>query len=281
MRRCLRSYGEGARRVDLQRTDMVDDVLRQQLRYLPAFRALLRSVESGFYKTLPLPRPTLDVGCGDGRFAALAFDERLDVGLDPWWQPLTEARDLRAYRLVTQANGAHMPFADNQFASAISNSVLEHIPDVDAVLTEITRVLRPGAPFYFCVPSDRFLSFLSIGRALDAMHMFPLAKAYRRFFNRISRHHHCDDADTWRSRLDQAALTVDRCWGYFSREALGALEWGHYLGLPSLISKKLTGRWVIGPVGPYLWLTDRLLRRYYEEPLPAVGSYLFFVAHKR
>ena len=35
-----------------------------------------------------------------------------------------------------------MPFADGYFASAISNSVLEHIPQVQAVLADLRRVLQ-------------------------------------------------------------------------------------------------------------------------------------------
>ncbi len=286
---------------------MTDDLLWQHIRELPAFRGLLRAVEARFYvnasplsdQGLPLPRPTLDVGCGDGHFAsvlrsagspcaralglvtdATTFDEPLDAGLDTWWGPLSEARARRAYRLLAQADSAHMPYPDGYFASAFSNSVLEHIPDVAAVLAEIARVLRPGAPFYFCVPGDSFLPLLSIARALDALRLRPLANAYRRFFNRISRHHHCDNAGTWQARLERAGLTLDGWWPYFSRGALAALEWGHYLGLPALVAKRLTGRWILWPSRANLWLTERLLRRYYEEPLPKVGAYLFFVAHK-
>jgi len=259
---------------------MAEDLLRRQLREIPAFRALLRAVEARFYEGLPLPRPVLDVGCGDGHFAAVTFDGPLDVGLDPWWEPLAEARERRTYRLLVQASGGRMPFPDGCFASALSNSVLEHIPEVDLVLAEVARVLRPGAPFYFCVPSERFASFLSVGRACDALRLRPAGDAYRRFFIRISRHRHCDDATVWRARLEKAGLALDRWWAYFSQDALTALEWGHYLGLPSLICKRLTGRWVAGPVGLHLWLADRLLRRYYEEPLPEVGAYLFFMAHR-
>jgi SAM-dependent methyltransferase len=193
---------------------------------------------------------------------------------------LTQARDRKAYLVLAQAAGARMPYPDDFFASAISNSVLEHIPDVDAVLAETFRVLRPGAPFYFCVPSDHFLPFLSVGRALDTLRLRSLADAYRRFFNRISRHHHCDDAETWQTRLEHAGLSLNHWWPYFSRHALAALEWGHYLGLPSLVAKKLTGRWILWPSRANLWLTERLLRRYYEETLPETGAYLFFIAQK-
>lgn len=267
---------------------MTNDLLWQQLKELPAFRGLLRAVEARFYvdgspvseQALPLPRPVLDIGCGDGHFASVTFADPLDAGLDLWLGPLTEARDRHAYQTLAQADGTRMPYSDSYFASAISNSVLEHIPDVEAVLAETGRVLRPGAPFYFCVPSDNFLPFLSVGRALDALHLHSPANAYRGFFNRISRHHHCDDADTWRARLGRAGLVLDKWWPYFSRGALTALEWGHYLGLPAFVSKKLTGRWVLWPSRVNLWVTERLLRRYYEEALPEAGAYLFFVARK-
>ena len=50
------------------------DYLFIQLRELPYFRAALRAVEASFYEDLPLPGPVLDVGCGDGHFAARTFD---------------------------------------------------------------------------------------------------------------------------------------------------------------------------------------------------------------
>ena len=50
-----------------------DDLLWRHLRGVPAFRALLRAVESRFYQDLELPRPVLDLGCGDGHFAGTTF----------------------------------------------------------------------------------------------------------------------------------------------------------------------------------------------------------------
>ena len=263
----------------------MDDLLWRHLRDLPAFRALLRAVEASFYVDLPLHRPTLDVGCGDGHFAAVAFNGRPEAGFDPGWGPLTEARGRCAYRLLAQAEGARMPYPDGYFATVVSNSVLEHIPQVQPVLGEIARVLQPGGWFYFCVPGPSFLPFLSIGRALDRVGMHPLGEAYRRWFNRISRHYHCDGAEVWEQRLDAVGLGLVRWWAYFPRRALTVLEWGHYLGLPSLVCKKLVGRWVLWPTRANLWLTERLVRPLHEESLKAcaedgAGAYLFFVAQK-
>ena len=57
---------------------------------------------------------------------------------------------------------------------------------------------------------------------------------------------------------------------------------GHYFGVPSVLAKKLFDRWIISPARANLWLTERLVRRYYDEPLPPEvrGAYLFFVAEK-
>jgi SAM-dependent methyltransferase len=259
---------------------MLRDTFRQQLQELPAFRALLRAVEANFYTDLPLPAPVLDLGCGDGHFALVAFAHKLDVGLDPWEGPLREARARDAYRIVTHADGARMPFPDAHFATVISNSVLEHIPDVEPVVREVARVLQPGGAFYFCVPGPNFRQFLSVARAMDALHLRGFAEAYRRLFDRISRHHYYNTPEEWTERLSRAGLRVERWWSYFSPAALAVLEWGHPLGLPSVLAKKLTGRWLLVPTRWNLALTAALLRRYYEEPLPPQGAYLFFVARK-
>ncbi len=261
---------------------MTDDLLWRNLQDLPAFRGLLRAVEARFYQDIQLPQPVLDLGCGDAHFASVAFDHPLDAGVDPWTPPLREANRLRrsAYKLLTQAEGATLPFESNHFASAVSNSVLEHIPDLDPVLAEVARVLKPGAPFVFCCPSDYFLAFLSISAGLRRVGLGGLASAYESFFNRISRHHHCDSPAVWQTRLAKAGFSVEKHWYYFSIGALRALEWGHYFGLPAALAHALTGHWLLSPTRANLALTERLLRPYYEEPLPEKGAYLFFIARK-
>jgi len=251
----------------------VKDFLFLQLRDLPYFRAFLRAIESSYYQDLPLPSPVLDVGCGDGHFASLTFDHRIDVGLDPWHDPIHEAKRHGAYRLLVEADGARAPFADGYFASAFSNSVLEHIPHIQAVLAETARLLKPGAPFYFCVPNTRYLSELSLSRLLG--------KGYTEWFRRISRVHHADRPEVWEERLRQAGFVLVRWWDYFSPAAMRVLEWGHYFGLPSLVARLLTGKWIIAPTRWNLWLTERFLRRV-ASPAPVEnGTFTFYIAQKR
>jgi SAM-dependent methyltransferase len=171
-----------------------------------------------------------------------------------------------------------MPYPDDYFASGISNSVLEHIPDLDPVIAEAARVLKPGAPFIFCVPNHRFLETLSLSRWLDKIGFKKFAKFYRGFFNRISRHYHCDSHQAWESRLKNYGFVIEDWWDYFPPPALSVLEWGHYFGLPSWVCKILFGRWILAPTDWNLFLTDRLVRPHYDpDPRSAQGAYSFYI----
>ena len=258
------------------------DYLWLHLRDLPYFRAILRAIEARFYRDIDLPAPTLDIGCGDGHFASLTFDRPLEVGLDPWWGPIREAGGRAAYRLLTRADGGQMPFPRGYFSSAVSNSVLEHIPHLEQVLREAARVLKPGAPFIFCGPNHRFLDHLSIAGLLDRIGLHRPASSYRLFFNRISRHYHSDSPEVWQARLDQAGFEVVRYWHYFPPKALQTLEWGHYLGLPSLVTRKLTGKWILVPTHWNLAPVERLVRPLYAaDPVCADGVCTFYITRRK
>jgi len=257
-----------------------EDFLWLHLRDLPYFRSVLRAVEAQFYVGLDLPTPTLDLGCGEGHFASLVFKRKIDVGLDPWHGPIHEAKKYDAYRLLIEADGSKIPYPSGYFASAFSNSVLEHIPHVEAVLKETARVLKPGAPFVFCVPNHQFNPNLSVARRFDKLGLTGLASWYRSFFDRIARHIHLNDPATWIKRLEQAGFVVDKWWHYFPPKALTILEWGHYFGLPSLITRKLFGRWILVPARWNLLPLYRWLQPYAEAVAHDEGVCTFYIARR-
>jgi len=257
------------------------DLLWKNISELPYFRGLLRAVEGRYYQDIPLKPPVLDLGCGDGHFAEATFQPGFAVGIDPWLAPLREANQRKIYKSCLQAIGGSMPFPDRYFQTVISNSVLEHIPDLDPVLAEISRVLKPGGQMIFCVPNHRFLSSLSVSTFFSKIHLGFAAKGYQSFFNRISRHHHCEDSDTWNARLSKYGFSIDSYWHYFSKEAFHCLEWGHYFGLPSYIWKKLVNQWIIAPYRWNLAIPLSIVRKYFEEKQrPEDGVYSFYIAHK-
>ncbi len=258
------------------------DFLWIQIRELPYFRGLLRAVEAKFYQDIKIQRPILDLGCGDGHFASRTFDFPIDIGIDPWEGPLQEASRSGAYLKTIRCEGSDIPFPDRSFQTIISNSVLEHIPDVDAVVIEAGRVIKPGGTFIFCVPNHQFLGNLSISNFLDRIHIRFAANWYRAFFNKISRHHHCDAPPIWQERLAKADFEIVRWWHYFSPGAFHTLEWGHYFGLPSLICHFISRKWIWFPYKWNLWPVERMCRKYYEENAEQdAGSYTFYIARKK
>jgi SAM-dependent methyltransferase len=265
------------------------DFLAQQLEQMAPHRAILRAVECKWMSRLELERPVLDVGCGDGHFAEVCYRGRaIDFGLDPMERDLAEARSRRGvYRHLLRSNATDLPFADGTFATVVSNSVLEHIPDVDRAIDEIGRVLRrpdrerglSGGVLAITTPSDHFGELLLGSTMCRRFGLTRLGKAYAGFLNRLSHHFHVDAPEVWKRRFDAANIAVEECFYYFSAAAHRRFDLCHYLGVPNLISKRLFGRWVLfsGQMAPF----ERWLRPWYEEPLPAIGAYQFIRGRRR
>ncbi len=258
------------------------DYLWLHLKELPYFRAILRAVEARQYPEFKLEHPILDLGCGDGHFVSIAMDEKVDVGIDPWTGPVRLAKQNGGYEMVVQGSGYTLPFPENHFASALSNSVLEHVPDLDTTLKEMSRVMRPGGKFVFCVPNHNFLPNLSVSGFFDRLGLEFLGDLYRRFFNTVCRHIHCDDRPVWEERLRNADLEIESTWNYFSPHALHILEWGHYLGLPSLVLHFFTRKWNAVQQKWNFILTNQIVEPVYNEPhIQAGGVYSFYIVRKK
>jgi SAM-dependent methyltransferase len=177
-------------------------------RRVPLNHALWRASEAGVLAAVPMERPILDIGCGDGHFASLLFDQPVECGIDLSISRLTRARDSGAYRDLKVADATRLPFGAGSFGTVFSNSVLEHIPDVEAVCREVARVLRPGGQLVFTVPSDHFGDFLFWPSVLRALGLGAVAARYAGAMNRVFVHHHTDPAEQWRARLERVGLEV-------------------------------------------------------------------------
>lgn len=96
----------------------------------------------------------LDIGCGGGflaeEFARLGCQV---VGVDPSAVSIETARRHATatglsidYRV---GSGENLPVADGEFDLAYCCDVLEHVSDLDGVLSETARVLKPAGTFLF------------------------------------------------------------------------------------------------------------------------------------
>jgi SAM-dependent methyltransferase len=256
------------------------DFLRLHLHQLPIHRAMLRAVEARLFAEFAprLPEPIIDIGSGDGSFVEIALPGRRVVGIDPIRSDTHEAARRGIYAGLSVASGAALPHADASFASAISNCVLEHVVPLDETLREVARVLRPGGLFVASVVGNRFPQDLLGTTLLNALGLD--GSRYGRWFNRISYHHNTLSAAAWSRRFTDAGLVVQSWRPYFSAAALKLFDLSHYYGAPSLLTRRLTGRWLLyPPLTPNL-LWEPVLRRIYEAPPGEDGPYYFFICRK-
>ncbi|MEO1552347.1 MAG: class I SAM-dependent methyltransferase [Pseudomonadota bacterium] len=107
----------------------------------------------------------LDLGCGEGRHVhGLYMLGHLDiVGIDLDPDSLKKAEDGLATlpkpagdeiaKVVFETGDATaLRFEDDSFDAIICSEVLEHLPDYDAALTEMRRVLKPDGKLCISVP---------------------------------------------------------------------------------------------------------------------------------
>jgi ubiquinone/menaquinone biosynthesis C-methylase UbiE len=260
------------------------DYLREHLRQVPAFRALVRSVECRLFAQASeqiggFAEPVLDIGCGDGLFASLAFSQPLFAGIDPNQASLQEAREGDVHQHLLAASATALPFPNQFFKTVVANCVIEHIPNLDGTLSEVFRVLRPGGRF-LGVPSHRFADMLLVPTVFRACGLSQLAKAYGDWFNRHSRHFHTYDPQHWERLLAAHEFQVEHWEYYLTAAAHRAFDLAHYLSIPRLVSRKLTGKWVAFPNPVSDFLFESWLRPHYERVPDNEGPYLFFRTRK-
>jgi 2-polyprenyl-6-hydroxyphenyl methylase / 3-demethylubiquinone-9 3-methyltransferase len=116
---------------------------------VPYFQRILTELQID-----PSGKRALDVGCGGGllaeEFAAMGFAV---TGIDPSEASLAAARAHAAasgmridYR---PGSGDELPFENETFDVVYCCDVLEHIPNWDAVIGEISRVLKQNGIFFY------------------------------------------------------------------------------------------------------------------------------------
>jgi SAM-dependent methyltransferase len=150
-----------------------------------------------FVRDLPAVDSALDLGCGDGRLAAGLSASRL-VAADVSRVALERARSrLPRAELVELEPDAPLPFEDGVFDLVLCAETVEHVRDVQLLLSEARRVLRPGGELALTTPAHGRLTGLAV-----------LVGGFERRFDPLSPHLRFLTRRSLRRLLDELGFEV-------------------------------------------------------------------------
>lgn len=176
--------------------------------------------------------PVLELGCGDGVFTELT-GLQVDLAVDRAPRAVDRAGRRRSvYRTVRQTDIRDLDATLGPFGTIFSNSVLEHVPDLEPVLERCHELLVPGGQLIATVPLRRMNEHLAV--------RLPV---YARARQRQLQHCNLWTIDEWRARLEAAGFETVRvdpyldgaaCRRWDRLDAAGALGTGRYRVAPVL-----------------------------------------------
>lgn len=227
--------------------------------YAPAALAIRECARLRAVRRLALPEPILDVGCGDGVFARLAYPEKQVWGIDINATEISRAQATAAYRTLVCGSICDVDLPEGFFGSAIANCSLEHVPDLSGALRNIRKALQPGASAVLIVPAVDWTRHMATSEALRLAGLPKLAAAYGRMFDQMFSHIHLYDAKAWALQLESAGFRDVSASHLVDRATSWAFDL--FLGPSALgfLTKKITGRWVVAP--PLRRFTEPVARR--------------------
>ncbi len=233
----------------------------------PLSLAFERIIEGDLYKKEDFHSPILDIGCGEGLFASMLFNGKIDLGIDPNSKELSRAKELGAYSKLKQCYGDYIGESEGKFNTIFSNSVLEHIEDIKPVLNEACNKLTNGGYFYATVPSDDFERYSIVCTLLEILRLKKMAKNFRRFYNYFWVHYHAYSVSEWVSLFSECGLEVVESYTYAPRAICMLNDILVPTALIDKFCKSLTNRWVLFPnfrrilIFPIYILTYPILKR--------------------
>lgn len=257
--------------------------LKEYLKVAPVALALVRALECRYLSELELEPPMLDIGCGNGLFASIFFEEQIEQGLDISPTEAATAKKTGTYKNVMVANALDIPFEDDSFTTVFSNCVLEHIPQIDDVLKEISRVLKIDGKLIFTVPSDIYGEQLFYSSFFKKIGLGKTGEFYSRKINSLCRHYNLYSPSIWKNKLETADLKLVSYKRYLSPNATKVHDIMLVFSVFSLINKKLFKRMILFSrfrrliVVPILF---SLFKRFYDSDSEN-GSSLLIVATKK
>jgi SAM-dependent methyltransferase len=212
--------------------------------------------------------PVLDLGCGDGLVTSMVLS-RVAIGLDPDGRALSKACSLGVYERMQPAAIQDALLPPGSVGTIISNSVLEHVPELNTALAAAARLLQPGGRLIFTTPTDAFGPWL----------VLPTG-SYADWRNRQLAHLNLWPVTTWSERLARAGLAVELVRPYLRRHLVTAWD-----ALELMQQVRAGGRRIFGlawrrlPAGVVAALARQAARLDLSAPQPGGGRLI--IARKK
>jgi SAM-dependent methyltransferase len=200
------------------------DVLRFYASHSPPDHALWKTIEWRLFREYTYPQPVLDLGCGDGVFAELVFNQPLTSGIDIRQSRVRKARRAHVYDLAVTGDATAMPYTDESFATIFSGCAMEHVLPMPQLLAEIARILKPGGRLITTVPSGYFKDYLFVPTVLRRLGLEAIAAYYGKLIMRLLTMIHLYHPITWERLLADAGLELVEVRHFLPREATSLFD---------------------------------------------------------
>jgi SAM-dependent methyltransferase len=220
---------------------------RRYFPYTPTALAIKECVRLNALKGVECQGPILDVGCGDGLFARLAFRNAEVWGIDIDAKEGRWAQASRAYAQIILGDVTQARLPDGFFGSCVANCSLEHIPNIEQALSVILQALRPDGRFYTFVPNKDWASHLLSAEVLKRLGLGQLSGIVQEAIDSIFVHHHLEDREGWKTLVEGVGFRDVEVVPVGSTASTRAFELFLVPSLIGWVSKKLTSRWVVMP----------------------------------
>jgi SAM-dependent methyltransferase len=191
---------------------------------------------------------------------------------------------LGAYQELIHCYGDSIPRPDSSYMTVISNSVLEHIPDLSPVFKEIFRILHPGGYLYFTVPTQLFEQFSAVSRILRSLGFIRLALRYEGSYNKFWKQTNCFPPDLWRKTIESHGFEVVEIFTYDPKDICTLNDLLVPFSVFSYINKKLSNRWILFPSLRRIWvswLTPSISKMLIGADRSPEGGLVFISARKK
>jgi ubiquinone/menaquinone biosynthesis C-methylase UbiE len=169
-----------------------------------------RAWEYAAYQKFQIKGRILDLGCGDGKYFRLLWpsaDNVVGVDMEPNVAEL--GRKSGVYRNVHITTANQVPELSESFDCVFANCSLEHMDDLNGVLSEIYRCLKPGGTLLCSVVTNRFVEWCVLPYIVAKAGFEDVAN---KLLNDFLEYHHLANplsVEDWKNRFQVSGLYVE------------------------------------------------------------------------